>query len=410
MYRFWKVSFPAKAERSNAAVRPIGQEHILHHLPVSDGDMAVLFFSGDQVAFFEGINDTGDASEFEGITAPFGPSDIVEIEIPDEFIRPDGSFDPDEVQFTRVTVIRDDVRYDFDVDSGSKIKETGDDEVKEAGDTFFTTNDDVGPPDNGPFSGLSSGKMVFSTDSTFESGQTTTIDRTQNTDNNNDGDTGDGGEGADAQFNARQAQSPPCYAPGTLIDTDRGPRPIETIRPGDLIVTKDHGLQPVLWCRSGPQSLDGLDRDRRPVLIKAWSLSRNRPAQDLIVSPQHRILVGGRHQLEEVFEREVFAPAKGLTQLPGIRHMLGRREMTWIHFACSRHEVVRANGCWSESLLLGKVAQQSLDEDERGWLVSKLAQIEDADFLNGPPARLCLRVGEARRIVSRALEDLRKAA
>lgn len=364
--------------------------------------MAVLFFSGDQVAFFDGINDTGDSSEFTGITAPFGPSDTIEIEIPDEYIRPDGSFDPNEVQFTRVTVVRNDVRHEFEVDSGSKIKETGGDEVKEAGDTFFTTNDEVGPPDNGPFAGLSSGKMVFSTTSTFSSGQNTTIDRTQATDNNNDGDTSDGGEAADAQFNARQADTPPCYAPGTLIDTVRGLRPVEAIQPGDLVLTRDRGPQPVLWCRSGTQTLDGIDRQGRPVLIKAGSLGPNLPNADMIVSPQHRILVGEAGQLCSVFHQEAFAPAKGLTGVPGIRHMMGRREVTWVHFACARHEVVRANGCWSESLLLGPIVQRNLTPFERDQLIAALPARDDTKLLNGPPARQCLTVGEVRRTVNQA--------
>ena len=59
--------------------------------------MAVLYFSGDQVAFFGGINDTGSASEFTSVTAPFQPGDTVEIEIPDQYIGSDGEFDPSEV-------------------------------------------------------------------------------------------------------------------------------------------------------------------------------------------------------------------------------------------------------------------------------------------------------------------------
>lgn len=366
--------------------------------------MAVLYFSGDQVAFFDGLNDAGNASEFTGVTAPFGPSDTVEIEIPDQFIQPDGSFDTDEVQFTRVTVIRGGDRHDFDVDSGSKIKETGGSEVKEAGDTFFTTNDDVGPPGSGPFAGLSSGKLVFSTDSTFATGQSTTIDRTQATDNNKDGDTSDGGESADAQFNAGQANTPTCFAAGTLIETLLGPRKVEVIRPGDYVLTRDHGYQRVLWRRCGTQAMDRVARDEKPVLIKAGSLGRGRPCQDLIVSPQHRILVGEAGQLSDVFPNEVLAPAKGLTGRCGIRHMMGRRELTWVHFACTRHEIVQANGCWSESLLLGKVAQSGLTPDQRRELLSLLAPIEDPDFLNGPAARRCLTVTQTRRYAKDAVK------
>nr|WP_245820587.1 Hint domain-containing protein [Flavimaricola marinus] len=37
-----------------------------------------------------------------------------------------------------------------------------------------------------------------------------------------------------------------------------------------------------------------------------------------MVSPQHRILVGGNRELQDSFESEAFAPAKSLTSLPGI--------------------------------------------------------------------------------------------
>ena len=95
-------------------------------------------------------------------------------------------------------------------------------------------------------------------------------------------------------------------------------------------------------------------------------------------------------------------PAKALTTLPGIRHMIGKRAITWIHFACDRHEVVRANGCWSESLLLGPMAQQSLTPRDRQALDAVLPNPIDPDYLNGPPARPCLRVGAVmRRLLSR---------
>lgn len=361
--------------------------------------MAVLFFSGDKVAFFGGINDTGDFSEFTEVIAPFNSSDTVEIEIPDQYIQLDGSFDPNEVQFTRITVVSGGARYDFAVDAGSKIKETGGGEVKEGGDTFFSTNDTVGPPSSGPFTGLDTEKMVFSTDSTFSTGQSTTIDRTQHTDNNLDGDTDDAGETADAQFNANRATTITCYAPGTQIETQTGERPVEDLEPGDLVLTRDNGLQAILWCRKGPQALDGLERHARPILIKAGVLGPAIPKRDLIVSPQHRIFVGGGQQLATYFQSEAFVPAKALTMLPGVRHIMGRHQMTWFHFACARHEVVRANGCWSESLLLGPMSQRSLSQRDRWQLATALSSPIGRDYMNGPAARPCLKVAEARRML-----------
>ena len=125
---------------------------------------------------------------------------------------------------------------------------------------------------------------------------------------------------------------PPCYAPGTLIDTPEGPRAVETLQPGDLVNTLDHGAQPIRWTRSGEHPLENLEVEDKPVLIGAGALGNGRPAQDLIVSPQHRIFVGGRGQLGGWFKTENFVPAKSLTVLQGIRHMKGKQHHHVVSF------------------------------------------------------------------------------
>jgi len=41
-----------------------------------------------------------------------------------------------------------------------------------------------------------------------------------------------------------------CYAPDTCIDTPTGPRAVQTLQPGDLVHTLDHGPQPICSVRS----------------------------------------------------------------------------------------------------------------------------------------------------------------
>ncbi|MCU0816565.1 MAG: Hint domain-containing protein, partial [Cypionkella sp.] len=36
-----------------------------------------------------------------------------------------------------------------------------------------------------------------------------------------------------------------CFTLGTRIDTVDGPRPVEALVPGDLVLTRDHGPQPL---------------------------------------------------------------------------------------------------------------------------------------------------------------------
>ncbi|MDD9741546.1 Hint domain-containing protein [Marinovum sp. SP66] len=190
-----------------------------------------------------------------------------------------------------------------------------------------------------------------------------------------------------------------CYAEGTRIDTPRGRRRIEELAVGDLVSTLDHGPARILWCHSEDRALAHPAEDSTPVLIAAGALGPDRPAQDLTVSPQHRLLVGGRRQLAGLPIREALAPAKALTGLPGIRPMCGKRRIRWHHFACARHGIVTANGCLSESVLLGPMVLATLAPQERRAVVQAFAGAV-GPVLNGPPARDCLTVRRTRCLVS----------
>lgn len=188
-----------------------------------------------------------------------------------------------------------------------------------------------------------------------------------------------------------------CYGEGTDILTPTGYKKVEDLQPGDHVMTLDNGPQEILWTRTNQQPLEAAEVDAKPVLIKAGAFGPGRPERDLIVSPQHRLLVGGQGQLSGAFDTEVFVPAKALTGLPGIRFMQGKRTMTWIHFACARHEVVFANGCASESLLLGPIAVQGLTGVEKAHLAALFGSGSASHTaLNGPPARDCLTLRAAR--------------
>lgn len=209
---------------------------------------------------------------------------------------------------------------------------------------------------------------------------------------------------ASYEYSEFSASSVPCYAPGTLIDTPDGSRLVEQLQVGDLVLTQDHGPQAILWIHSGTVPLEDSDMDAKPVLIKAGSLGQESPTCDLIVSPQHRILLGGNGVLGSWFDEEGFAPAKSLTILRGVRHMKGKKRIQWIHFACERHEVVIANGCPSESLLLGPMVLNGLPNSKRQELYNIFGNMPARQGpLNGPAARSLLKVGEVRRRLAKFL-------
>jgi hypothetical protein len=206
----------------------------------------------------------------------------------------------------------------------------------------------------------------------------------------------DGGASYYAQSNSNEGSIPACYAPGSLIETPLGLRRVEDLQEGDRIWTADSGTQSIRWIWDGIEPLEDVEDSDYPVLIQAGALGPQLPTYDLIVSPQHRILVGAGGQLEAHFETEFLVPAKSLTSLPGIRFMRGKTRMRWLHFACDNHEVVRANGCLSESLYLGPMVLRSLPRRHFYYLRRVYADAALGTAFMRPLARQCLSVGQVK--------------
>ncbi len=221
-------------------------------------------------------------------------------------------------------------------------------------------------------------------------------------------------------WTAAESPTQMCYAPGTLIQTPQGLRPIETLAVGEHVTTFEHGPKPIRWIRSNHQMLDNAPADARPVLIRAGALGPDLPNRDLVVSPQHRMFVGGEGHLTGIFRSQVFVPAKALTRLPGIRFMAGKREMLWYHIACDSHEIIFANGCLSESILLGDQVITALDPVQMLNVEGIFGRRRNSDTpseltgtqghatgpaphglgLNGPPARPCLAVRQVHAAIA----------
>ncbi len=194
-----------------------------------------------------------------------------------------------------------------------------------------------------------------------------------------------------------------CYAKGTMIATPEGERAIEDLRAGDTVITLDSGPEKILFMLFQDEDFRK-SRTHGPVQIKAGALGRGRPRRDLIVSANHRILVGGHGQLDHLFPTEVFVPAKCLPQLPGIRTMRGKRNITWVHFVLRTHGVVSANGCSSESMLPGAVALSTLKPRDRVLVRSKSA-VAAASIARPNTARPALTVRDAERYLRREVSN-----
>ncbi|MCB1348067.1 MAG: Hint domain-containing protein [Maritimibacter sp.] len=169
----------------------------------------------------------------------------------------------------------------------------------------------------------------------------------------------------------------PCFTPGTLIDTALGPRPVETLRAGDRLRTPKGGTPRLLWVgrvHIGAARLAD-EPKLRPIRIRAGALAPGVPAQDLVVSPQHRILVRSLIAERIAGQREVLVAAKHLTGLPGIAQEPASDGVSYIHLLCARHVILTANGAATESLYPGREALRALSWMSRQAVKTQLDQI-----------------------------------
>ncbi len=140
--------------------------------------------------------------------------------------------------------------------------------------------------------------------------------------------------------------APPCFTAGTMIMTDQGERPVESLKPGDLVETLDHGLQPVRWIGC---SLTDATAKHAPVVIRANALGNDR---ELRVSPQHRILIEGWQAELHFGQRQVLVPAKHLINGKTIfQEPAGK--VDYYHLMFDHHEIIWSDGLLSESFFPG---------------------------------------------------------
>ena len=158
----------------------------------------------------------------------------------------------------------------------------------------------------------------------------------------------------------------PCFTPGTTIATPRGERLVEELRPGDRIITRDNGIQEIRWV--GRKDMTGASLvgapHLRPVMIRAGALGNGLPERDMMVSPNHRLLVSNDRTQLYFEESEVLAAAKHLSGAEGI-YSLDVMRVSYIHFMFDRHEVVLSNGAWTESFQPGDYSLKGIGNAQR---------------------------------------------
>ncbi len=180
-----------------------------------------------------------------------------------------------------------------------------------------------------------------------------------------------------------------CFTPGTRIATPHGARDIATLTVGDMVVTRDHGLQPIRWIQS--RTVPAVDRFA-PVRIRPGVVTGLET--DILVSPQHRMLFQG-YRAELLFgETEVLVAAKHLVDGRHVTQDAGG-EVTYIHMMFDQHEIVYAEGAATESFHPGEVGLSAVHDAGREELFSLFPQLRADVNHYGYTARRCLKRHEA---------------
>ena len=210
-----------------------------------------------------------------------------------------------------------------------------------------------------------------------------------------------GAETGTANFYEIETVVVPCFTPGTRIATPEGERRVEDLAVGDRVITRDNGIQVIRWL--GTRSLESSDLKQaehlQPILIREGALGNGLPERDMMVSPNHRVLVANDKTALYFEDREVLVAAKHLTGLVGI-DAVETSSVTYIHFMFDQHEVVLSDGAWTESFQPGDQTLRGLDNTQRNEVFELFPELKsEQGRVAYSSARRSLKRHEARLLV-----------
>ena len=190
----------------------------------------------------------------------------------------------------------------------------------------------------------------------------------------------------------------PCFTPGTLIATPKGERRVEDLVVGDRVITRDNGIQEIRWV--GTREMTGQELAHKahllPVLIRQGALGNNLPERDMLVSPNHRVLVANDKTALYFEEREVLVAAKHLTGLEGV-DIVETSGTTYIHVMFDQHEVILSDGTWTESFQPGDMSLAGVGNAQRNEILELFPELATREGVDGyVAARRTLKKHEAK--------------
>lgn len=156
------------------------------------------------------------------------------------------------------------------------------------------------------------------------------------------------------------------FARGTRITMANGmQKPVEELEPGDRVLTRDHGPQPVRWAGTQTVRAEG---SNAPVVIARDALNN---ADELMLSPDHRLFIYQRQDRLGTGRAELLVRARNLVDDETIwRAPAGH--VDYFHLLFDAHEIIYVAGIPAESLLVSPDVLAGLGEDLAGEVREKI--------------------------------------
>lgn len=141
---------------------------------------------------------------------------------------------------------------------------------------------------------------------------------------------------------------------GANLRTPCGPRRVEFMRKGDLIVTRDNGLQAVqlIWTKTVTEAEIAADPSLAPVVLKPRAIGPMMPQRELSVGRAHRLLIPGWRLEDEDDATPCLIPARdvaGINDNAFVARPSG--DITYYNIVFETPQVFCANGLPIESFV-----------------------------------------------------------
>ncbi|WP_298495927.1 Hint domain-containing protein [uncultured Maritimibacter sp.] len=134
----------------------------------------------------------------------------------------------------------------------------------------------------------------------------------------------------------------PCLTPGLRVTTRNGARAVEDLVPGEHVLTRANGFQPLLWIGQREVSGDLLTPALRPIRVMRDAFAPGVPKRPLVVAPRVHVTT---HPADATAP---MVPVGWLVGDTGIE-AVETESVVYVVLAFEAREVIQVEGTWVEA-------------------------------------------------------------